>query len=243
MCRSWVVRLVTRAACPRRRTSLEVHQRRLRQRLGLALHRLSHHARSCPTGHAVRSHHPVATFHRPCDVPAGLQAREHDGSGNHSPPGCFPGCLRSTQLPEWVIVLIISVQFRMVSVHLEKHICTDRAVSKATEGKLIEEDQGGACMCIYTAWLHPWPPVLSSAAWVSWHARHFSWVQFRMVPVHSTLSLRSFPNVRNEALPVFVWLAMALSHPFNKDCLALPLSMPLSSRWSMVWWPWLCTCR
>ena len=194
MCRSWVVRLVTRAACPRRRTSLEVHQRRLRQWLGLALHRLSHHARSCPAGHAVRPHHPVATFHRPCDMPAGLQAREHDGSGNHSPPGCFPGCLRSTQLPEWVIVLIISVQFRMVSVHLEKPIYNDRAISKATEGKLTEEDQGGACIRIY---ILPgcFPGHLCSAQLPEWVSMLSSSVQFRMVPMHSTLSLRSFPNM------------------------------------------------
>ena len=31
-----------------------------------------------------------------------------------------------------------------------------------------------------------------------------------------------------------VWLTMALSHPFKEDRLALPLSTPLSSRWSVV---------
>ena len=36
------------------------------------------------------------------------------------------------------------------------------------------------------------------------------------------------------------WLTMALSRPFKEDCLTLPLSLPLSSRWSVVWCPWLC---
>ena len=41
---------------------------------------------------------------------------------------------------------------------------------------------------------------------------------------------------------MFTWLTVALSHPFKKDCQALPLSIPLSSRRSMVWCPWLCAC-
>ena len=50
-------------------------------------------------------------------------------------------------------------------------------------------------------------------------------------------SLRSFPNVAFEPVPVFVW-TMALSRPFKEDGLAL-----LSSRRSMVWCPWLCARR
>ena len=59
----------------------------------------------------------------------------------------------------------------------------------------------------------------------------------------STQFLRSFPNVAFEMVPVFIWLTMALSHPFKEDCLVFPLSMPLSSRWSMVLCHWLCACR
>ena len=60
--------------------------------------------------------------------------------------------------------------------------------------------------------------------------------------VHSTLSLRSFPNsnIAFEIVPMFIWLMMALSHLFKEDSLALPLSMPLSSRQLMMWCPWLC---
>ena len=47
--------------------------------------------------------------------------------------------------------------------------------------------------------------------------------------VHSTPSLRSFPIVAFEIVSVFVWLTIALSHPFEEDHLALPLSMPLSA--------------
>ena len=52
--------------------------------------------------------------------------------------------------------------------------------------------------------------------------------------MHSTLSIRGFPNVAFETVPVFVWLTMALSRPFKEDRLALPLSTPLSSRRSMM---------
>ena len=59
---------------------------------------------------------------------------------------------------------------------------------------------------------------------------------------------RSFQNAAPEFQTVltFVWLMMALSHPFNlfkEDHLALPLSMPLSSRSLMMWCPWLCAHR
>ena len=48
--------------------------------------------------------------------------------------------------------------------------------------------------------------------------------------MRSTPSLTSFPNVAFETVPMFVRLTMALSRPFKEDCLALPLSTPLSSR-------------
>ena len=66
---------------------------------------------------------------------------------------------------------------------------------------------------------------------------------FRKAHMHSTLSLGSFVNVTFEMIPVFIWLMMALSRPFKEDHLAPSLSMPLSSRWSMVWCPWLCAHR
>ena len=51
------------------------------------------------------------------------------------------------------------------------------------------------------------------------------------------LSFISFPNIAFETVPVFVGLVMALSHPFRfkEDCLACPLSLPLSSRQSVEW--------
>ena len=42
------------------------------------------------------------------------------------------------------------------------------------------------------------------------------------------LSLRSFPNVAFETVPMFVWLTMTLSRPFNEDRLALRPSTPSS---------------
>ena len=42
--------------------------------------------------------------------------------------------------------------------------------------------------------------------------------------MRSTLSLRSFPNIAFETIPVFVWLTVGPSGPFKKDCLVLPLS-------------------
>ena len=63
------------------------------------------------------------------------------------------------------------------------------------------------------------------------------------VHMRSTPTLRSIPNVAFETVPMFAWLTTALSRPFKEDCLALPLSTPLSSKRSMVWRPWLCTRR
>ena len=47
--------------------------------------------------------------------------------------------------------------------------------------------------------------------------------------LHSTPSIRSLPNTAFETVPLFIWLTMALSHSFKEDCLALLLSLPLSS--------------
>ena len=49
--------------------------------------------------------------------------------------------------------------------------------------------------------------------------------------MHFTPTLRSFPKVAYEMVPMFVLLTMALSHPFKEDHLALPLSTSFSSRW------------
>ena len=48
------------------------------------------------------------------------------------------------------------------------------------------------------------------------------------------VSLRSFPNVAFEMVPMFVRLTMALSRPFKEDRLALPLSTPLSTPLSLA---------
>ena len=47
--------------------------------------------------------------------------------------------------------------------------------------------------------------------------------------IDSTPSLKSFPDIAFEIMPMFIWLMMALSRPFEENCLALPLSTPLSS--------------
>ena len=97
----------------------------------------------------------------------------------------------------------------------------------------------------------------------------FSSVQFSSVQdgicalgkahMHSTSSLRSSPayplkrfySSSDWQWPSLIllkkiilrWLTMALSHPFKEDHLALSLSMPLSSKRSVVWRPWLCSRR
>ena len=68
---------------------------------------------------------------------------------------------------------------------------------------------------------------------------HFSSVQdgictLRKAHICSTPSLRSFPNVGFETVPMFIWVMTALSCPFKENCLALPLSTLLSSRQLMV---------
>ena len=61
----------------------------------------------------------------------------------------------------------------------------------------------------------------------------------RKVHMHSIPSLRSFPCIVSETIPMVVWLIMVLSHLF-KACQALPLSTPFSSRWSKLWCTRLC---
>ena len=66
----------------------------------------------------------------------------------------------------------------------------------------------------------------------------FSSIQFKMASIimPSILSLRSFPNVAFETVPMFVWLTMTLSRPFKEGHLALPLprlSLP-GDRWCGV---------
>ena len=51
-------------------------------------------------------------------------------------------------------------------------------------------------------------------------------VQFRKAHLGSTLSLTRFPNIASEAVPVFIWFMMALSHPLKEDHQMLPLSTP-----------------
>ena len=95
----------------------------------------------------------------------------------------------------------------------------------------------------------------------TWSWPDFSSLQFKMVsmclqkptcaPPHlsevsPTLPLKWFQCLSwfQAFIELFiVWLTMTLSCPFKEDCLVLPLSMPLSSRWSMVWCPQLCACR
>ena len=48
--------------------------------------------------------------------------------------------------------------------------------------------------------------------------------------MHSIPSLRSFPNVAFETVPMFFGLTMVLSRPFKEDHLVLLLSTSLSSR-------------
>ena len=103
--RAWMVRLVPGVACARRRTALEVHQRWICQRLGLALHRLSHHACCSPTRHAVRPNHPVTTFNWPCDLSVGFQAGEHNEPQHCAKDGCISSCLCSAQLSQLVFIL------------------------------------------------------------------------------------------------------------------------------------------
>ena len=101
-----------------------------------------------------------------------------------------------------------------------------------------------SCCCISRA-----HKVTTSTTHYSSSGTEFSSVQFKMIavcsekPRYATPSLRSFPNITFGTVPVFVWLMMALSRPFKEDCLALPLSMPLSSGWSVVWCPWPFVCR
>ena len=52
-----------------------------------------------------------------------------------------------------------------------------------------------------------------------------------------TQSQRGFPYDALEAVPVFVWLTVAFSRHLKEDYRTRHLSMPLSSRWSLMWCP------
>ena len=67
---------------------------------------------------------------------------------------------------------------------------------------------------------------------------------YTLIHIHPppTQSLRSFPSVAFKTVPLFVWLTMAVSRLFKEHRLAFPLSVPLSSRRSMVWCPSLALC-
>jgi len=74
-------------------------------------------------------------------------------------------------------------------------------------------------------------------------------VRYKMVSMRSekahmcsTPSLGRFRYTASKTVSIFVWLTMTLSRPFKEDRLTLRLSMPLCSRRSMVWCPWLCAC-
>ena len=59
--------------------------------------------------------------------------------------------------------------------------------------------------------------------------------------MRATPSLRCFPIVGFETVPMLVWLTVALSSFQGRSSSASkPLSAPLSSKRSMVWCPWFC---
>ena len=66
------------------------------------------------------------------------------------------------------------------------------------------------------------------------HLRSIWYICARETHMRSAPSLRSFPSVALETVPMLVWLMMALSRPLKEDRWALPLSTPLSSRRSMA---------
>ena len=118
-----------------------------------------------------------------------------------------------------------------------------------------------------------WQQELNTSSSGDFFSREFLSVQdgvcmLRKAHMRSTLSLRSFPNVAFETMPVpsdWRWpflvhsrniikcfICPCLSPLGNCWCLALCpqvvseallLSTPLSCRWSVVQCPWLCACR
>ena len=62
------------------------------------------------------------------------------------------------------------------------------------------------------------------------HTQNFP-VQLKMVSMHSEVS----PVLPFKTVPMFIWSMTTLFRPFKEDCLALPLSTPLSCRQLMVW--------
>ena len=82
----------------------------------------------------------------------------------------------------------------------------------------------------------PWQPLSAASHWT----KQISSVQFKMVSLHSEkpicipphlASLRSFPNLAFEMVPMFVWLTMAFSRPFQGRS-----SSPSSFHASLLQW-------
>ena len=113
----------------------------------------------------------------------------------------------------------------------------------------IVHSLGAACIDAAVAWVHDRASHRCLADQVPADYWQTSSVEFssrrylcaREGPYLYTLSiqsLRSFASTAFKTAPMFVWLMTALSRQ------VLPVSTPLSSRWSMVWFLWLCAwCR
>ena len=74
---------------------------------------------------------------------------------------------------------------------------------------------------IYSLWCYNYSPI-----WIVWFSsvKMVSMCLKKPKCIYSSTSLRSFPSVAFEMVPVSIWLTMALSRPFKEDCLALILS-------------------
>ena len=128
----------------------------------------------------------------------------------------------------------------MHSIFLTFWFDTEKALFQVILGLLLvyaDWEKGGACLrvCMYVWFMTYW-----DMFFVVWSNDSFNFslglIKYIVIVVINP-SLRSFPNVAFETVPMFIWLMMTLSRPFKEDRLALPLSMPLSSRWSVVWCP------
>jgi len=104
--RSRVVGLVAGVARGGRRVALEVHERRVGERLGLALHCLPDNADCRAARPPVGPYRAVATVHRPRHLPA-WSATPHDGGGSsrkwHEASHFGAGSLRPTRLSQLVL--------------------------------------------------------------------------------------------------------------------------------------------
>ena len=113
VCRPRVGRLEPGGARVGRGAALAVQQRRLRQRVGLALHRLPGSPDDVARPPPLRPHHPVATFHRPCRPAAGpasggggrgsggvaVRRRGRGRGRDHDAAGGGARCLCPTEFP------------------------------------------------------------------------------------------------------------------------------------------------